>query len=358
MRGAPLHALSDEKGIFGLVFEANFCAEQECGIKTIKDLLNIDSDKIGVDGRTGYADSDSYGCGDDWFIIASNYRNDPWTKERAFHPEAMEGCMGGWSDRDVGVCLTKKATPDIKEATSLIIQALKDRKPLVVCLGGSNNPFRRPGLTVCLREEVDKRPEINQLMTDADNEHHRLATAWEPVRAHLRKLLDKPVMSEIQKWYFAQSTYEHVRDSVNKPIRPYYMAPRELRPEPVKNSQYRFRIWLNPSDQDIYESGWYTVEELEAWARGEGPVIERSKYGRLYAAIQKLRNGEKAYPPDYYAICTKCQHIHYDGNCSGRSEMLNKPCRDSHGYERLVSCPKCEAPGETFVFGDDNPIKE
>ena len=35
------------------------------------------------------------------------------------------------------------------------------------------------------------------------------------------------------------------------------------------------RFWLNPKDQELYRSGWYTVDELLAWSRENGPVINR-----------------------------------------------------------------------------------
>jgi hypothetical protein len=33
------------------------------------------------------------------------------------------------------------------------------------------------------------------------------------------------------------------------------------------------RFWLNPTDQDQYRSGWYTIDELLAWVRNSGPVL-------------------------------------------------------------------------------------
>jgi hypothetical protein len=33
-------------------------------------------------------------------------------------------------------------------------------------------------------------------------------------------------------------------------------------------------FFLNPKDQEGCNFGWYTVEELEAWTRGEGPIIK------------------------------------------------------------------------------------
>ncbi|HMO55760.1 MAG TPA: hypothetical protein PKA05_00370 [Roseiflexaceae bacterium] len=33
------------------------------------------------------------------------------------------------------------------------------------------------------------------------------------------------------------------------------------------------RFWLNPKDQDLYSSGWFSIDELIAWAHDIGPVM-------------------------------------------------------------------------------------
>lgn len=33
------------------------------------------------------------------------------------------------------------------------------------------------------------------------------------------------------------------------------------------------KFWLNPSEQDIYRPGWYTIDDLIAWAHDTGPVL-------------------------------------------------------------------------------------
>jgi hypothetical protein len=132
------------------------------------------------------------------------------------------------------------------------------------------------------------------------------------------------------------------------------MAPKELLSQPPEGSKYPFLIWLNPNEQDLCDYGWYTVEQLLMLKDGGGPVIENGTvYGRFTARDAILR-GEKAYPCDYEAICAKCGHVHHNGNAQGRKEMLTHH-KDSHGYDKLVACPKCGAAGDTFVFSDDNP---
>jgi hypothetical protein len=33
------------------------------------------------------------------------------------------------------------------------------------------------------------------------------------------------------------------------------------------------RFWLNPSEQSIYRPGWFSIDDLIAWAHDSGPVV-------------------------------------------------------------------------------------
>ena len=33
------------------------------------------------------------------------------------------------------------------------------------------------------------------------------------------------------------------------------------------------KFWLNPNDQDLYNSGWFSIDELIAWTHDVGPVM-------------------------------------------------------------------------------------
>src|SRR5262245_19868016 len=33
------------------------------------------------------------------------------------------------------------------------------------------------------------------------------------------------------------------------------------------------KFWLNPSEQDIYNSGWFSIDDLIAWTHDTGPVM-------------------------------------------------------------------------------------
>ena len=33
------------------------------------------------------------------------------------------------------------------------------------------------------------------------------------------------------------------------------------------------RFWLNPVEQDMYKTGWFSIDDLIAWAHNHGPVL-------------------------------------------------------------------------------------
>lgn len=33
------------------------------------------------------------------------------------------------------------------------------------------------------------------------------------------------------------------------------------------------KFWLNPNDQDLYNAGWFTIDELIAWTHDAGPIM-------------------------------------------------------------------------------------
>lgn len=33
------------------------------------------------------------------------------------------------------------------------------------------------------------------------------------------------------------------------------------------------RFWLNPKDQELHSTGWFTIDELIAWGRDTGPIM-------------------------------------------------------------------------------------
>ncbi len=49
----------------------------------------------------------------------------------------------------------------------------------------------------------------------------------------------------------------------------------------------QIHFWLNPTDQENYQLGWYTIDELIAWTHNRGPVL-RSWEDELEEADEEL----------------------------------------------------------------------
>ena len=179
-----------------------------------------------------------------------------------------------------------------------------------------------------------------------------LVESWIDLSKRLETMARHPILNRYQKIFYKTQTYERYHGY----LRWIYLEPRRIYDQNVENSKYPFKLWLNPNDQDIYKIGYYTVEEIEQWFNGTGPVIENGKFVQNYKAMEIITKDGKAYPLNYYAIC-KCGYIHHDGNRSGRKEMTDRYTLCSHdkGKSPISKCPKCGKDICEMVFSDDNP---
>lgn len=51
------------------------------------------------------------------------------------------------------------------------------------------------------------------------------------------------------------------------------------------------KFWLNPTDQDLYHSGWFTIDELLAWVYDTGPIM-----------IEELVDDDQLAPPQSHDV--------------------------------------------------------
>lgn len=55
----------------------------------------------------------------------------------------------------------------------------------------------------------------------------------------------------------------------------YSLRPEWVNAKNMKATDYNVVFWLNPKDDSLFYTGFFTVEELELWLQGEGPVFKR-----------------------------------------------------------------------------------
>ena len=282
-RGREGSFWKDEKTnqIIAINLGSDFCAEHEWGIKGIQGTLGIQgysgvsfsrnrikeileilklskTKKIGIEARTmttilpskklvDNLSSDgvqvSSGFGKEkkihkmWGLaLVSDWNADSFEFSRLadwYSPEKEE-LIGHWGENAFGfLCEDKEIVSELKEAF--------DRKDIAVWTG-SSGAFQNGGLIIAIASRLpdDYKSEWNS--KDKDSIELDKAAAETGIYEKL-EAADKRFFALSPRW----------KDKENKKV----------------------VFWLNPYDQQNNESGWYTVEDLTDWIKGEGPIPKK-----------------------------------------------------------------------------------
>lgn len=116
-----------------------------------------------------------------------------------------------------------------------------------ISLSWPKNPFAGSGLIIAVKSKI-KEEDLKEI-EKIDRERHEMILSGIKTG-----ITDK--ISKTDKRYFALSP-AWKKDISNS-----------------SDTKYSVVFWLNPMEQNKYNSGWYTVEELEQWIKNEGPVIK------------------------------------------------------------------------------------
>ena len=267
--------------VIALNLGADYCAEHEWGIKGINRMLGITKPeeidlqnstfdkileflklkspaKIGIDARTMTSSYEpihnlesqgiklTSGYGKDkkthtmWaFALIEGWRKEHFDfsniRENYYSPEREE-FIGHWAEGDACVFVEDKSIIDD------FIEAFK-QKDITIWLGGGG-AFKNAGLVIAIASRLPE--DFRTQSSNSDLDHFELTKA-------------------------AASTGIHV--ILKKADCDYYA----LSPRWKDDSKKEIRFWLNPMEQNIYDAGWYGVDDLKLWAKGEGPIIKKAK---------------------------------------------------------------------------------
>ena len=278
-RGREGKILYGEDGaVIAVSLGADFTAEHEWGIDRIQGLLGIKGASrvdlqlttmerlkeffglqkydTGIEARTmtkapsvvdnlgtkGVKDKHSgltfYGIG-----IREHYyfdREVDWKTYVDWFNKDREELIGHWSgDRFLFMCPDKKVVQEFKDAF--------DRMDIAVWVGGSG-PFQNGGLVIAIASRVPQGLRDDMAAVDLD----RIA---------------------LQKAAHATGIYQKLKGAGKS----YYA----LSPRWKDEAKSGVKFWLNPQEQNIYNYGWYGVEELEQWAKGTGPIVKKAKTAKV-----------------------------------------------------------------------------
>lgn len=163
---------------------------------------------------------------------------------RDFSPRAQ--IIGAWSDRDWAFRVQKQDMDVITDLTEAF--AAKDVAFLFTNPGG--NPFSNAGLCLAIISRIPSAFLQGLKATHEDADKLAKAVKKEGMEEFLRKAGEKQAPGQ---W--------------PKPFGFY-----ALRGAWADDERKKLKYFLNPSDQQRNNSGWYTKEDLVAWTKGEGSI--------------------------------------------------------------------------------------
>ena len=257
--------IQDNRGIVvGIDLGGDHCAEHEFGISPLADAFGLNPSKLGIEKFICHNTPEPFTIegiinrkksllvafhalqpqkfaqmvarGDNARVIAAYCRILPYDNKEPF--------TAAWDDHSFAILA--QGTESIR-ALKFLVQAWKE-KDFCMMLGQPKTPFGSPGLCL-IRASAFSEEEKNAMM-QTDLDYQKLLKAAE--KTGIKKKLDKAGLK-----YYALSPQ----------WRDYFK-------EPVYSSKYPVIFFLNPQYQDQYQSGWFTVEELELWIKGKGPVMK------------------------------------------------------------------------------------
>jgi hypothetical protein len=235
----------DEQGnLIGINMGWDFTAEHECGIRDIKTKLGVEGKGYGpnrhVISKPAEVKFGSKMIGKKWYTISCYQYEDA---NRYLPSSAYEGSevLSAWSDRSFVVAIKDKAVH------KQIMQAIVDGNAIITIdslFASEANPFSRSGLKILIRSAIPK--DWEEQWSEAHKNQERIEKAKD--KTGIADRLDKA-----GKRYLA-------------------LSPRWTPDTKKGETTHPVIFWLNPQQQDITNYGYFTVEELDAWIRNEGPI--------------------------------------------------------------------------------------
>lgn len=159
--------------------------------------------------------------------------------------EAAPSMRSAWRD---GRFIVRAFTDEDRDALRLVYKAMMTGD-LAFGPAANLNPIGNNGPALVIASRMSEEAKMALLKEDVD--YHKLKKAAEDTG--IFKTLEKA-----DKKYFA-------------------LTPRwKAGSFEDRDTKFDVVFWLNPMQQQSYAAGYFTVEDLEAWAKGEGPVLKQA----------------------------------------------------------------------------------
>ena len=267
--------LRDAEGVaYGIVLGADYVSQHECGVERMQSTLGITA-KGGFSTLVNRRNADhllhlvrtgtSRGTGRSTTyhqvaILTTDARSAAVPSQVNTRNPGDLPITASFDERDFAIVAHDEESAALLE---LLLDAQR-RKDLAVWMANDPNPFGRGGLCIARASMVPA--EHVAAYDDAVRERDEIArlAAATGIEKRIRKGI---VGSHPGLPFYALSAARTGRQTTSHPV----------------------VFWLNPSNQTDHAYGWFTVEELDEWIAGKGPVIERSKSALARASRATVR---------------------------------------------------------------------
>ena len=238
-RGRDCNLLGKEGVFIGVNLGADYTAEHEWGIEYLKSDLGIPVEGVGISGRTigseAYQHVKRLPLKDGEVIYLSRNGLD-YALDRELFLRDGEDLACGWSDSTFAIRATKKHATEMET----LWQAFQ-RGDVAVWRGGGGM-FQNAGLVIVIASLIPA--DGAEAMAEADRDRARLIVAAKATG------IEERLRAAKRRWF-------------------------ALSPRWADEEKKAVKFWLNPTEQDQHHAGWFTVEQLDEWAAGKGPVMKR-----------------------------------------------------------------------------------
>lgn len=173
------------------------------------------------------------------------------------HGKSSRPLAAAWGSD--GFCIRAFGDAEREMVRKLYAAALNGN--LLISQAGSSNPFDGAGLCLTILDMIPQSVHDTIAEQEANQERLKKAVA----ETGIEKTLKDAGLS----WYALSPEWSNFFKTIG---RKDPATGQRIRIQPTTKHPVMF--FLNPRKQDLYNYGWFTVEDLEAWAQNEGPVIK------------------------------------------------------------------------------------
>lgn len=272
--------------IWGVFLAGAGCAEHETDIRSLLRRFSIDPDGRMIGGRsmtaprtlaratgqvtqtyhldvkkpTKRTDKVTYLALDEYPLES---RNRQYAVQR-YSPETE--LTASWDEREFKLAAWND---DAKTLLDLLASAAEE-SDIAIWTGNTpdlvNNPFSYAGLIIAI---VSRMPEEARIAVDtSDTEITSLEEAVESTG--IRERIEAQ-QKDLSSWSGGPAFYALAARWTTS-IRTAKRGDKEV----TLKTRHPVVFFLNPARQKDYNHGWFTVEELDLWLEGKGPIIKKS----------------------------------------------------------------------------------